>query len=99
MPRLIGRDRFGKINMEEAIKTTPEHIKLCDKDSNLKVEHEGDAKDSCERSHKRFQGHDHLASSNLDKTKQLLKGLSPKLFSSMRVVTRTSEGEKLIVKG
>ena len=47
-------DRFGKINMEEAMKTTPEYLKLCNKDGDLKAEHEGDAKELCEQAYKRL---------------------------------------------
>ena len=41
-------DQFGKIDTEEAIKTTPKCLKLCDKDGNSSLGNEDDTKDPCE---------------------------------------------------
>ena len=59
--------------MEEAMKTTPTCLKLCDKDGDLVAGNENDAKDLCERACLHLQGHNCLHASSLDKAKQLCK--------------------------
>ena len=69
-------DRFGKIHMEEAIKTTAECQNLCGKGGDLLDTCANEAKELTEGACKRLQGCNCLCASNLDKAKQLCKSLN-----------------------
>ena len=69
-------DRFGKIDMEEAMKTTPEYIKLCDKKGDLLAANEQEAAELVSNAYKRLQGYNYICASTLDKAKQMCKELS-----------------------
>ena len=69
-------DRFGKINMEQAMKSTPEYTKLCDSDGNLLNKNKDKADQLFEASYQRLIGHNYIEASSLDKANQLSKELS-----------------------
>ena len=71
-------DWFGKLDMEQAIKSTLEHLKLCDNKGNWKSTNKTEAEKLFESSHQRLTGHNYLQASSLDKAKQLCKELSNK---------------------
>ena len=61
-------DRFGKLDMEQDIKLTPECIKLCDNKGNLKSTNKTEAEKLFESSHQCLTGCNYLQASSLDKT-------------------------------
>ena len=70
-------DRFGKINMEQAMKSTPECTKpSCDSDGDLPPKNKDKANQSFEASHQRLTGHNYIEASSLDKANQPSKELS-----------------------
>lgn len=69
-------DQFGKIDMEEAMKTMPEYIRLCDKKGDLLAANEQEATELVSNAYKRLKGYNYICASTLDKAKQLCKELS-----------------------